>query len=238
VGNTASGRGELARASDFYAQARHLNRRAGSRGAEILNLLQMADVALELEDADQARSFGLEVVGAGRERGQRWGIARGTYILGRVALAEGDLAQAQHLLEQSLEIQVALPDQQGRIRSLSALARVARGLGNTDLARRRYAESLQVARESYQLLEIARSLEGMAELNAATDFKRALRLMGAAGGLRKLIGAEPHAEETRRQNAWLQPIYAARGEKVCAEARASGRALSVEQAIEVALSQA
>ena len=238
LGNTASSRGELARASELYAQARHLNRRAGSRGAEILNLLQMADIALELADLDQARSLGLEVVSASRERGQRWGIARGTYVLGRVALIEDELPNAQRLLEQSLEIQVALPDQQGRIRSLSALARVARGQGNADLARRRYAESLRVARESFQLLEIARGLEGMAELDAPDDFERALRLMGAAGALRKVIGAEPHTEEQRRQNAWLQPIYAARGEKVCAEARASGRALSVEQAIEAALSPA
>ena len=124
------GRGELGRASDYYAQARQLNRRTGTRAAEILNLLQMADVALELEDIEQAMSLGLETVGASRERGQRWGIARGTYVLGRVALAEGDFTNAQRLLEQSLEIQVALPDQQGRIRSLSALARVAAATGD------------------------------------------------------------------------------------------------------------
>jgi non-specific serine/threonine protein kinase len=235
LGNTASGRGELTRASDYYAQARQLNRRAGSRGAEILNLLQMADVALELEDNDRARSLGLETVGASRERGQRWGIARGTYVLGRVALADHDLFGAQRLLEQSLEIQVALPDQQGRIRSLSALARVARARGDTRTARERYSESLRLAHESVQLLEIARCLEGVAELDAPTDFVRALQLMGAAGALRKLIGAEPHAEEQRRQNAWLQPIYVARGEKACAEARAVGRALSVEQAVDAAL---
>jgi predicted ATPase/class 3 adenylate cyclase len=235
LGNTASGRGELTRASEYYAQARQLNRRAGSRGAEILNLLQMADVALELDDIDQARTLGLETVGASRERGQRWGIARGMYVLGRVALADHDLAGARRLLEQSLEIQVALPDQQGRIRSLSALARVARGMGDPETARHRYAESLRVARESFQLLEIARSLEGMAELDAAMDFRRALQLVGAAGALRKLIGAETPAEELRRQNVWLQPIYAARGERACAEARAAGRALSVEQAIDLAL---
>ena len=235
LGNTASGRGELTRASEYYAQARQLNRRAGSRGAEILNLLQMANIALELDDIDQARSLGLETVGASRERGQRWGIARGTYVLGRVALADHDLIGAQRLLEQSLEIQEALPDQQGRIRTLSALARVAWARGDTATARQRYADSLRVARESFQLLEIARSLEGMAELDAATDFVRALQLMGAAGALRKMIGAEPHEEELRRQNAWLQPIYATRGEKACAEARATGRSLSVEHAIELAL---
>jgi predicted ATPase/class 3 adenylate cyclase len=236
LGNTASGRGELSRASQLYAQARELNRSAGSRGAEILNLLQMADVALELEHIEEARSLGLEAVGASRERGQRWGIARGTYVLGRVALAEGDLAGAQRLLEQSLEIQVALPDQQGRIRSLSALARVAQRRGDTEIARQRYSASLDLARESYQLLEIARSLEGMAELDATTDFERALRLIGAAGALRKLIGAEPHEDEVRRQDAWLRPIYAAHGEKVCDEARAAGRTLSVEPAIALALS--
>ncbi len=235
LGNTASGRGELTRASEYYAQARQLNRRAGSRGAEILNLLQMANIALELDDIDEARSLGLETVGASRERGQRWGIARGTYVLGRVALADNDVSGAQRLLEQSLDIQVALPDQQGRIRTLSALARVAAAMGESETARQRYAESLRVARESFQLLEIARSLEGMAELDAATNFVGALQLVGAAGALRKLIGAEPHAEEQRRQNAWLQPIYAAHGEKVCAEARAAGRALSTEQAIELAL---
>jgi hypothetical protein len=174
-------------------------------------------------------------VGASRERGQRWGIARGTYVLGRVALADHDLIGAQRLLEQSLEIQVALPDQQGRIRSLSALARVAWAMGDAESARLRYAESLRVARESFQLLEIARSLEGMAELDASTDFIRALQLIGAAGALRKMIGAEPHEAELRRQNAWLQSIYAAHGEKACAEARAAGRALSVEQSVELAL---
>jgi hypothetical protein len=78
----------------------------------------------------------------------------------------------------------------------------------------------------------------MAQLDAGGDFQRALRLIGAAGALRKSIGAEPHAEELRRQNAWLQPIYAAHGERACAEARAAGRAMSVEQALEEALSPA
>ena len=77
--------------------------------------------------------------------------------------------------------------------------------GTGQLARERYLESLQVARQSYELLEIARSLEGLAELYAAAGPERALRLAGAAGAMRKTIGAEPYAEELRRLNAWQQP---------------------------------
>src|SRR5262249_11688296 len=99
----------------------------------------------------------------------------------------------------------------------------------------RYGESIRAARESYQLLEIARGLEGVAEMDAATDPERALRLVGAAGAIRKSIGSEPSREELRRQTDWLQTIYAERGERACAQARAAGRALSLDQAIEEAV---
>jgi hypothetical protein len=130
---------------------------------------------------------------------------------------------------------VELADEQGRIRSLAALARVAREQGNLELARQRYGESLRAARESYQLLEVARGLEGVAELQSQVNPERALRLVGAAGALRKAIGAEQYGDELRRQDAWLVPIYAARGERACAEARATGRMLSVDDAIALAL---
>jgi hypothetical protein len=219
----------------MYAEARRLNRQSGNRAAEILNMLQLADVSLELGDAPQAKALALETLAASRERQQRWAVARSTHTLGRIALAEGDLDTAARMHKQSLEIQEELADQQGRIRSLAALARVARDQGDTALARQRYTESLRVARDSYQLLEIARSLEGLAELEAADEPVRALRLVGAAGALRKAIGAEPYADELRRQEAWLQPLYAVLGEKATAEARAEGRAMSVDQAIDLAM---
>jgi hypothetical protein len=235
LGNTAAARGDLAQAAALYSEARRLNRTSANRAAEILNMLQLADISLELGDAPQARALALETLAASRERQQRWAVARSTHTLGRIALAEGDLETAAGMLSQSLEIQEELADQQGRIRSLAALARVARDQGDTELARRRYTESLRVARDSYQLLEIARSLEGVAELDATADPARSLRLVGAAGALRKAIGAEPYSDEQRRQDAWLQPLYAALGEKACGKARATGRAMSVDQAIEEAV---
>jgi len=84
-------------------------------------------------------------------------------------------------------------------------------------------------------LEIARSLEGLAELDASVDPLRALRLAGAAGAVRKTIGGEPYAAELQRLNAWQRPIYEALGEKKCAEARAIGRGMSLDEAIADAL---
>jgi non-specific serine/threonine protein kinase len=234
LGNTASGRGALEQAATFYAEARRLNRRAGNRAAEMLNMLQLAEISFELGDAPQARALALETLALSREREQRWGIARSLHVLGRVASVDGDVETAGRLHAQSLEIQTELADQQGRIRSLAALARVSSHQGDINLARQRYIESLLGARDSYQLLEIVRSLEGLAEIEAPDDPLRALRLVGAAGALRKSIGAEHYADELRRQNVWLQPVYERYGEKACAEARAAGRAMSIDQAIDEA----
>jgi hypothetical protein len=49
------------------------------------------------------------------------------------------------------------------------------------------------------------------------------------------MGAEPYPEERRRIDAWLNIVYAARGEKACAEARAAGRAMPLEHVITFAL---
>src|SRR5207302_7058497 len=126
---------------------------------------------------------------------------------------------------QSLKIQLELADQQGRIRSLAALARVAQDQRDTELARQRYGESLRMARASNELLEVARCLEGVAELDASLNPERALRCVGAAGAIRKTIGATRYPQELRQLNAWLRPIYRDLGEKTCAEARLAGRAM-------------
>jgi hypothetical protein len=139
------------------------------------------------------------------------------------------------LHRESLGIQQALGDQQGQVRSRAALARVAFAQGDAATAREQYAHSLRLARDSHELLEIARGLEGMAELEASVDAVRALRLVGAAGAIRKSIAAEPLPDELRRLNGWLQPLYVARGERACAEPRAIGRALPLNEAIDEAL---
>jgi predicted ATPase/class 3 adenylate cyclase len=237
LGTTARARGELQVASQLFEEARLLNRQAGNRWPEILNMLQLADLAVELGDVARARTLGLEIHAVSRQRGQPWAVARAQHVLGRVAAAEGDLKTAQRQLEQSLEIQTALPDEQGRVRSLAALARVATQAGDLTTARRRYAEGLRAAHESHQLLEIARGLEGMAELDAPRGPELALRLLGAAGAIRNSVGAEQSSDEQRRQAAWLQAIYAALGEKACAEARAIGRGMSLNQAIDEATTE-
>lgn len=231
LGNLAIGQGELVEAGELFTQAREINRRSGNRAAEILNMLQLAEVAFQTGDTAQSLALGEEVLKVSRERAQQWGVARSLHVLGRVAAAEGDFLKATTLHQQSLGIQQELGDLQGQVRTLAALGRVAFARGDRQLARERYLESLQVARQSYELLEIARSLEGLAELYAAAEPERALRLAGAAGAMRKTIGAEPYAEELRRLNAWQQPVYVALGEKRCAEARAAGRGMTLDQAI-------
>jgi non-specific serine/threonine protein kinase len=235
LGNIASVQGDLPRARALYEEARQLNRATRHPAAEILNLLQLAEVAFHTGDRLEARSLCQDALKTSRDRGQQWAIARALHVLGRIALAEGDMATAASLHQESLGIQQSLGDQQGQVRSRAALARVALANGDAAAARQQYADGLRLARDSHELLEIARALEGLAELDASVEPLRALRLIGAAGAIRKATAAEPLPDELRRMTAWLQPLYASRGEKACAEARAAGRALPLKDVVDEAL---
>jgi tetratricopeptide (TPR) repeat protein len=208
---------------------------AGNSAAEILNLLQLADVAYQQGEYAEARLLASEGLTKSTDHSHRWGIARALYVRGQITATEKDYDEARVLHEQSLAIQQELGDQQGQARTLAALAWVALCQGETDQARLHYETSLRVARDSEERLEIARGLEGLADLDSRIDPDRALRLAGAAGALRKTMGAEPYPEERRRLEGWLNVVYAARGEKVCAEARAAGRAIPLPQVIAYAL---
>ncbi len=98
------------------------------------------------------------------------------------------------------------------------------------------AESLGINRELDDRLALAYLFEAIGCLSAAqNEPERAMQLVGMAATLRETIGAPlPPAEASRLQDR-LAPARAALGEEALRTAENTGRALSLDEAIELAV---
>jgi hypothetical protein len=95
-----------------------------------------------------------------------------------------------------------------------------------------------VPREQNDRGGIAASLEGLAAVNRAPGQPgRAVRLLGAAEALREWVGVPLPPTEQANYELLVAAIHAALGEEAFAAAWAAGRALSLEDAVSLALDE-
>ena len=85
---------------------------------------------------------------------------------------------------------------------------------------------------------IAHCLEGVGAGIALVDqFKRAVRLFGAAYSLRESIGALPGPVTARQLEAMMEPARNAMSDAAFASAWAAGRTMTLEQEVTYALAE-
>jgi hypothetical protein len=138
---------------------------------------------------------------------------------------------------ESLALRRELGDQQGIAVSLNNLGLVAEKQGE-------YARAVALLRESLQLSSdigardmAAEGLEGLAwSVVAQGQPDRAARLGGAAEALREVLGVPLSPDSRLGHDQALQAMDATLGERACAAAWAAGRAMPLDQAITLALS--
>src|SRR5205814_736121 len=135
--------------------------------------------------------------------------------LGVVATAQGDFASARALFEESLTILRQLEDPWGIAIALGNLGSAANEAGDYRAARSRHEESLAIKRKLGNRVGIAKTLDSLASVSHVegdypTAKARYERLVAAA---RAALG-----DDAAFSNAWQE-----------------GRALMLEQAIEIAL---
>jgi predicted ATPase/DNA-binding SARP family transcriptional activator len=237
------GAGLLAWAQSDYARARSLLeeslaicREVGDRGIIAGLLYNLGLVAWGQGDYAGARSLHEECLAIKRKLGDQGELAYPLRSLGRVAQAQGDYARARSLLEESLAICRELQDRGGIAYSFNVLGSVALARGDNGAAQALFEESLAIFRELGDKGGIITDLEEMAEVAVAhAQAERAARLFGAAEGLRDALGAPlPRADRTE-DGLSVAAVRAALGEEAFAAAWAAGRAMSLEQAIALAL---
>ena len=106
--------------------------------------------------------------------------------------------------------------------------------GDHEQARSLHKESLELSRELGDKLLAAESLEGLAcSASTSGEEERAARLFGAAEALREAEGYF----QAPRERALREPFLGVARSQLWQEALAQGRAMSLEEAVEYALSE-
>jgi tetratricopeptide (TPR) repeat protein len=198
---------------------------------------------LALRESDYAgagAAFSAELVAA-QTIGDRASIAWVLSSLGDVARMKGAFAEAAVHYEESLALYRELDfDQEWMARVLRRLGEVALELGDLTLAQARVTKSLATACEQGEAGEpqIAPALEVLGGLAAVQGrAKRALRLAGAAAVLRERLSEPPWPYERAALARWLTPAYQALDEQAQGAAWTEGRAMPLEKAITLAMTQ-
>jgi DNA-binding CsgD family transcriptional regulator len=180
-----------------------------------------------------------------REAGYHYRLTHFLINLGYSLLLEGEYERGAALSEEAAAL-CREHGYKGRCQdALDNLGWAALLQGQHERARSHFEESLTISKELGDKLNPLSSLEGVGCLSAAEgEASRAARLFGAAQALFEALFESVGAvalEHTPEEVAWREPyLRAARsrlGEAAWGEVLAQGRAMTLEEAIEYAISK-
>ena len=165
-------------------------------------------------------------------------IPNSLFVYGRVAFRQGQYKQAHAYFEES----IALNDEIGRsganIWAYVDLAYLLLRQGEITQARARFVDSLKRVQNGGNMVGEIFVLEGLASLALAEGRpERAARLFGWADGMRQKIGNHRPTIEQADVDQDIVTIRLQLNEAAIEAAQATGRAMTLEEAVAYALEQ-
>jgi predicted ATPase/DNA-binding CsgD family transcriptional regulator len=192
-----------------------------------------AAIAGQLGQLREAEQLATASVAAMRRIDQQWGAARALLGLGDLARFRGHPGEAHGWYVEALAILREIGARPEIARCLAGLGRVAMDLGAIEQARRHLTRSLRLSHATGARIGVARGLEAFAALAGREDRPElAVQLAAAATALRETAGLPPLPGA--RVEGYLAPARRL-GDAVVARLWASGRALTSEAAVALAL---
>ena len=238
LGFVAGWQGDQARAMALFEEALAIARALGDREEIAFALHGLADTAYAQEDLARSATLYQEALALRRALGDWQGAGVVLSDLGVVTYAQGDPVRAAMLFEEALAHYHRLGERWHVIMTTGHLADVALGQGDVRRGATLYAECLQMARDAGMRPQIARGLEGLAcvamQEGPAGDPHRTARLLGTAAALGAGGWTPVHIAPGREERVRAAAL-AALGEEAFAKAWAEGQALSLEEAVALAL---
>jgi non-specific serine/threonine protein kinase len=221
---------------DSSAARQHLQAGLAASRPEATLLVRLAQASSEQGDSDLAANLARQALPVLSARGAKRVLAMGLQVLADTAVYHHDYVAAKRLLEEALANWNAVGGLKGAAWTLLDLARLALEEGNDALAATDFAESLATCREVGDRWGVVLGLEGFVTLAVrAGHAEHALRLAGAAAAIRESAQLAPSA----RQAAWLNHDLSVARHLVSharySAAWASGKDMSSEDAVGLAL---
>ena len=221
------------------AESIELFRRTGDPNGEGIASISLALALLAGDTPDTARARRVmeTALALYRETGSVWGESMALVLLGRVALREGDLEEAQDHFTTSLALTNRSGDRVGQRIASYHLGWTELMLGDVAAARSDFALSVTISAAVGHPEGIAYGLEGMVAVAALShDDERAGELAGAAQALRERSGLHNGPTFTFHRRYLEDLLSGPHGDEV-ATAIAAGRELTVEEAVAEALAE-
>jgi len=185
----------------------------------------------KLREAEQLVTASVAVM---RRIDQQWGAARALLGLGDLARFRNHPGEAHGWYVEALAILREIGARPEVARCLAGLGRVAMDLGATEQARRHLTRSLRLSHATGARISVARGLEAFAALAGHESRPElAVQLAAAAAALRETAGLPPLPGA--RTEGYLAPARRLLGDAAVARLWASGRALTSEAAVALAL---
>jgi predicted ATPase/DNA-binding CsgD family transcriptional regulator/transcriptional regulator with XRE-family HTH domain len=176
-----------------------------------------------------------------QESGEEGMAAQAHTWLGMVLLLQGDHERAEQRFEESLALGRRIGDRLSIYQALFNLGQLALSRADYDLAASRFLEGIVPAEEMGDQVNIALFVEGLAAVAGAQGHdERSARLFGAAEVIIEATGVLRYKDYQPNSSLYERTVAAVRsrlGEEAFEGARAEGRAMDFERAVEYALSQ-
>ncbi len=238
MGAVVLAQGNFEQAAKLYEEALAFGQEMGDQYAIAGRHYDLARVAWSQGDYAQAAQLYEETLASVREIGNQEATASTLNDLGGVAWAQGNYELAVKRFEEALAIGRDLGGQFTMAYARLGLGRVACSRGEHSAAQSLYRQALSLLQASGIRWSLPHALEAWALLAVAQqDMLRGAKVLGALENdydqLRFLLSPLERDEHERAVAA----ARAALGQAAFASARAEGRAMSIEQAMALALEQ-
>jgi tetratricopeptide (TPR) repeat protein len=191
----------------------------------------MAVVARAEGDDEAARQHLVEAVEVGRST-----IVPASYVasvltgLGELAVAGGELSEAEACIEESLSRAHGVDDRWAAARALAAQATLAERRGERDRARAIAGKALELQIEMGDQLGAVATVERLALVITPDEAEHAARLLGAVSAERERLGAPLSSwEQSAREDA-VTVLRSALGDAQYEASAHAGREMSLESA--------
>ena len=237
VGQGAYFRADYTTARHYLQDALRLLREVGDLLFLPRVLSMLGGVDLGLGEYTQARTRLEEALALVRATNDPRAIALVAGNLGDVARCQGDYGRAEEVYRESLALHRTLGNHSDIPGVIHSLGYVALGQGKLDDALALERESLLAQRDQGHLPGVAEGLAGLAAVAGAQgQLARAARLFGAAEALREQVQPMVWPAERFEWNQHVAALRARLDLTTLTGAWADGRAMTVEQAVDYALS--
>ncbi len=232
----AQQRGDYAGARSLYDESMVIKRELGDERGIAASLLNLGNLSRDEGDYDRARMLYEESLNLFRKIGEKRGIAYSLNNLGLIACGQSNYDRAMVLFDESLSLFQELGDKVGLAACLHGKGWVASARDDFELGLRLYKDSLDLRIKFGDKEGILESMEGIAATSCKMGQARhGVLLFGAAEGLRETANVSlppaDRADHERHKSAAREVL----GEQSFAAAWEIGRAMSLEQALVLAM---